>query len=86
VIFKTQGLAAFGVPPTNGPTYLIDLDANRIVAEGPDRLVRARVLSWNDVSPGRYQAATADNIAPEVLVDWRRYKEMEAYWVIADGE
>ena len=79
-----QGLAAFGIAPASGATYLYNRIANRIIAEGPSNLVRERVLSWDPVSPGRYAPITADKVDSGVLLDWQRYKASNPYWVISD--
>jgi hypothetical protein len=77
-------LAAFGITPASGTTYLYDRIANRIIAEGPSNLVRERVLSWDPVSPGRYAAVTADEVDSGVLLDWQRFQACHQYWVISD--
>ena len=81
---SNQGLAAFGIAPASGATYLYGRIANRIIAEGPSNLVRERVLSWDPVSPGRYAAVTADEVDSGVLLDWQRFKAYNPYWVISD--
>ena len=81
---SNQGLAAFGIAPASGATYLYDRIANRIIAEGPSNLVRERVLSWDLVSPGRYAPITADEVDSGVLLEWQQFKAYNQYWVISD--
>ena len=80
---SNKGLAAFGIAPASGATYLYDRIANRIIAEGPSNLVRDLVHSWDPISPGRYTPITADKVDSGVLLDWQRFKAYNPYWVIA---
>lgn len=77
-------LGVFGVAPATSITYLYDTISDRIVAEGAGQLVRARMEQWNVVAPGRYCAATADDLIPAVLLEWQQFKAYNQYWVIGD--
>lgn len=77
-------LSAFGVAATSAATYLYDMISDRIVAEGPGRLVRDRVEAWNEVAPARYRAASADDLSPGELLEWQRFKADHQAWVISD--
>ena len=77
-----QGLAAFGVRPSEGLGYLLDVERG-IIAEGPIPAVNAKVKEWEEVAPGRFRMATGDELDSRILYEWEQFKVRNpGFWVI----
>ena len=78
-----QGLAAFGVRPSEGLGYLLDVERGIIIAEGLIPVVNAKVMEWEEVAPGRFRMATGDELDSRVIHRWEQFKvHNPGFWVI----
>ena len=78
-----QGLAAFGVRPSESLGYLLDVERGIIIAEGLIPVVNAKVKEWEGVAPGRFRMATGDELDSRVIHGWEQFKvHNPGFWVI----
>jgi len=78
-----QGLAAFGVWPSEDLGYLLDVERGIIIAEGLIPAVNAKVKEWEEVAPGRFCMATGDELDSRIIYEWEQFKVHNlGFWVI----
>ena len=78
-----QGLAAFGVQPSEGLGYLLDVERGIIIAEVLIPAVKEKMKEWEEVAPGRFRMATGDELDSRVIYEWEQFKvHNPGFWVI----